>query len=211
MPSSVPIDYSFQGDGILSVKTAMERDFQALKELSTYEKPLLRVWQYERPSITYGYFTPIDKLLTDEAYCHFDIAKRPTGGGILFHMGDCCFSFAVPASSSWYSESIEENYARINNWLLDRLGMGSGGEKPSQTSAREYCQANSTKYDVIYCGKKIAGCAERKTKSGFLHQCALFLEEPDWTLIERALYNGKEVVALMKEQLNFIKGDIIWQ
>ena len=47
------------------------------------------------------------------------LAKRPTGGGIVFHIWDYAFSFLMPSSHPLFSENPLENYRFVNEVVLD--------------------------------------------------------------------------------------------
>lgn len=190
-------------DGRASAILQMERDQALIDSLQKRKRPCLRFYEWERPTITYGYFIdPVKHLRGDSA--SFDIAKRPTGGGILFHVEDFAFSVAVPAHHPRYSENVLENYRFINDIVLQAVRRVCGGcfsledKKEGKGVHQEFCMASPTKYDLLLGGAKIGGSAQRKTKYGFVHQASIFLTLPSWDELEGILHRGKEVVASMK-------------
>ena len=42
------------------------------------------------------------------------LARRPTGGGIIFHLTDFAFSVLIPANHPSFSQNTLENYALVN-------------------------------------------------------------------------------------------------
>ncbi|CAM0116899.1 lipoyl protein ligase domain-containing protein [Rhabdochlamydiaceae symbiont of Dictyostelium giganteum] len=177
----------------------MEYDAELLKTLVPEAKPILHLYDWERPSLTYGFFARPEKLLhLDAVKKHgFDLARRPTGGGVVFHAWDLAFSVLIPAGSSLYSQNTLENYELINQVVFSVVQdfVGSAALMsltPSDTVIQHpeeafFCMARPTKYDLVVGEKKIAGAAQRKMKQGFLHQGTIALQFPDLNLLDELL------------------------
>lgn len=136
-----------------------------------------------------------------------NLAKRPTGGGIIFHLWDLAFSFLVPASHPNFSLNTMENYALVNRMVMQAIASFLGGEVPEllpqeplplDEASRHFCMAKPTQFDVMVGGRKVGGAAQRRTKHGFLHQGTISIAPPDWELIERCLKPGTAVVEAMQ-------------
>ena len=136
-----------------------------------------------------------------------DIAKRPTGGGILFHLNDFVFTVAIPATHKQYHPQVLENYRWINEAvaralsLADRIELARASAPQSVYSS--FCMATPTIYDIIFDGKKIGGSAQRKTKNGYIHQASLFFRSPPWHIIEDILLD-KEAARAMRKNSSFL-------
>src|SRR3990167_7347553 len=94
----------------------MEYDAKLLRDMEPSDIPVLHLYEWEKPSLTYGFFAHPEKLLNLEAVQRhgLDLARRPTGGGVVFHMWDLAFSVLIPSGSSLYSQNTLENYELIN-------------------------------------------------------------------------------------------------
>ncbi len=111
-----------------------------------------------------------------------ELAKRPTGGGLLFHLTDFAFSILIPATHPSYSMNTMENYATVNR-IVERVVRQFMGletdllrkEPTCFTQAHHFCMGKPTKYDVMVGGKKVGGAAQRRTRGGFLHQGTIHL------------------------------------
>lgn len=184
--------------GKRSAKENMELDFALLGDLEDLSSLILHFYDWERPSATYGHFIKPETFLNME-YKNLDLAKRPTGGGIVFHTTDFAFSVLVPKKHPSYSENTLENYAFVNNKVIQALGMGE--LLPNEPDAldeacRHFCMAKPTKYDVMIRNRKVGGAAQRRTQHGYLHQGTIFLKEP-----------GKEFLnAVLLPQTRIIEG-----
>ncbi|MCY3974925.1 MAG: hypothetical protein OXF02_05215 [Simkaniaceae bacterium] len=186
----------------------MEIDRNLLEAMRPGDRPILHLYDWERDSVTYGHFIrPERDLKLDELERRkIDIAKRPTGGGMLFHIGDLTFSVLVPSGSSHFSLDTFANYrfvngavrravARFMSGRLDPpflLGEGQGAPDP------RFCMAKPTPYDVMIRGKKIAGAAQRRKKQGYLHQGSINLAMPDKALLETVIIEPGPILAKME-------------
>ncbi len=111
---------------ILETKAApaeenMQLDAKLLANLEGGERPILHLYEWEKQSATFGYFVkPEDLLDLAEAKKRgLDLARRPTGGGVVFHLWDLAFSVLVPAKSKLFSTNTLDNYNLINQVVKD--------------------------------------------------------------------------------------------
>ncbi len=154
---------------------------EALLEYATV--PAIRFYRWHSPALSFGYFGKF-RDVADYASAR-DLVRRWTGGGIVFHGEDLTYSIVIPASDRAFDESSISIYEKIHRALAEALkGIGkhttvAGGVDPSGTrvetraavSASGYnCFANPVRADVIMDGRKIAGAAQRRTRSGLLQQ-----------------------------------------
>ena len=186
----------------------MKYDADLLKELKN--DPILHLYGWEGPSATHGYFIEPEKHLDLEAMKRHKISlgRRPTGGGIVFHIWDYAFSFLMPSSHPLFSETPIENYRFVNGVVLqvmqeilniqDSIDLIADSFPVRGEDCQNFCMARPTQYDVVYKGYKIAGAAQRKTKNGYLHQGTISLSLPDETILREVLLSKEEVMAAMK-------------
>lgn len=189
-----------------SAKENMERDEKLLAEMHPDGDPILHFYEWQRPAATYGYFMKPEKLFRQTG--GLDIARRPTGGGVLFHLWDLAFSAIIPAHHHGYSDNIMSNYKFINDAvlvavkrLLDQNVSASllpVDPLPLDEHAKHFCFAKPTKYDVMIDGKKIAGAAQRKKRNAYLHQGSISIAPPSFEFLERLLPQETQVIYAMK-------------
>jgi lipoate-protein ligase A len=197
--------------GLSSAEENMQIDTKLLAELDRHENPILRLYDWKGKCATYGYLTkPGEYLDLGKAREEgLDLARRPTGGGIVFHTWDLAFSILVPARSKHFSTNTLDNYAFVNNVVLEAIGLFAKenleasilpeDESPMDAYCKKFCMAQPTKYDVVWQGRKIAGAAQRQTKLGFLHQGTISLKNPDFSFLERVLLPARQVLEAMKK------------
>lgn len=201
--------WKFLDTGIRSAAANMELDSALLSDLKDERDGILHLYDWEKDAATFGHFIEPENFLNMEGIKknNLDLARRPTGGGIIFHNCDFAFSILIPASSPWFSQNPLDNYAFVNNrviWALEQM-MGAEAELLSQEHSaldapcKSFCMAKPTKYDVMIQGKKIGGAAQRKTRHGFLHQGSISIGFLPETYLQEVLAGGTLVIEAMRQ------------
>jgi lipoate---protein ligase len=193
--------------GKRSAAVNMELDAALLLDLKDEREAVLHLYDWEVESATYGHFIdPVNYLNLEGIKRHkLDLAKRPTGGGIVFHNCDLAFSVLVPATSSWFSTNPLDNYEFVNSRVIWAIGQMLGTSAallaeevdPLDECCRNFCMAKPTKYDVMIGGKKVGGAAQRKTRYGFLHQGSIAIGLLPDAYLEEILAGGTQVLEAM--------------
>lgn len=193
--------------GLGSAQGHMLRDAELLRSLTPFSPSYLHHYEWAADSLTYGYFIKPEQLLNLEQVSRdgIQMARRPTGGGLLFHLSDLAFSVLVPASHPWYSVNPLQNYAVINQVVLQTVEQWIGAKLAIQLASEErnegrssFCMAHTTRYDLVFQGRKIGGAAQRRTCDGLLHQASLCLAPPPLERIKHLLRDGDAVAAAMQ-------------
>lgn len=204
MSYSKPMTLKIIDTGKASAQDNMDLDAQLLKDLK--DDPVLHIYEWEEPSATYGHFiNPSKYLNTDQ----IQLGKRPTGGGIIFHVSDWAFSVLVPSSHPKFSLNTLDNYRLINDavkaavqkFLSKHANPHLLQEEPTplDESCRHFCMAKPTVFDVMLGKRKIAGSAQRRVKQGFLHQGSICIAHPDPNLLKSTLLPGTAVFDAMQQ------------
>ncbi len=195
--------------GTQSAEDNMRFDAELLEKADTFSHPILHCYDWTGESATYGYFTdPADLLNLDAAKSlSLHLARRSTGGGIVFHIWDMAFSILVPAHLPEFSTNTLQNYAFVNGAVLSSVKEFLGNAPPLSLTPEDFsawdknclhfCMAKPTKYDVMWEGKKVAGAAQRKTRKGYLHQGTIALLMPSFEYLEKILLPGTKVQEAM--------------
>lgn len=142
--------------------------------------PILRVYGWNRPSVSIGY---VQNYTAAEADPEYAVVRRPTGGGVVYHDRDITYTVAVPASHPIHRLDRMESYHvfhRAVQRALAELGIAASlaAANPSMRlpdRATMKCFVSPTRYDVMGDGKKVAGAAQRRTRDGTLHQGSIAL------------------------------------
>jgi len=142
----------------------------------------LRLYQWDRPSVTIGYFQKISEINTE--YCAeqgYPVVRRATGGRAILHDAELTYSFSSPAKSSLFNGGLLENYAVISNALIEGLkliGINAGISlvKKRNRGDRNPACFKSVSYGEVKVGeKKVIGSAQKKYSDGFLQQGSIML------------------------------------
>lgn len=190
----------------------MALDAALLQDVGQVQLPILHLYEWEEDSATYGHFVTPSDFLNGESVekLGLDLAKRPTGGGIVFHLSDLAFSVLVPAGHPSFSLNPLENYAFVNRhviWAIEQF-LNKNRLKPTllpeeplplDGNCANFCMAKPTKYDVMLEGKKVGGAAQRKTRDGYLHQGSIALGMLSDEYLSTLLKPGTRVLEGMKQ------------
>lgn len=195
--------------GIQTAEENMAFDKKLLESMSPNSAPILHLYDWQRESATYGYFIKPEEFLdrAKAAKRGLDLARRPTGGGIVFHTFDLAFSVLVPANHPGCTENTLENYAFVNNLvqeaiaplLPEKSNLLPQDPVPLDESSRNFCMAKPTIYDVMIQGRKIGGAAQRKKKQGFLHQGTISITPPNLEFLQEVLLPKTRVLEAMQQ------------
>jgi lipoate---protein ligase len=204
------MEWEILDTGSASAEAIMRKDAALLESLSSRCAPILHFYQWEGDSATYGHFVrPYDFLDLEKVKKRgLQLARRPTGGGIVFHAWDLAFSVLVPMSCPFFSMNTLENYALVNNAVLcavrkflkekAELQLTPSDSFELDSDCRRFCMAKPTKYDVMLGARKIAGAAQRRQKGGFLHQGTIALTMPPEDYLRDVLLSGTRVLEAMQ-------------
>lgn len=167
---------------------------------------ILHLYSWPTPTASYGCLVKPEEFL-DTAKSQslgLFLAKRPTGGGIIFHLTDLAFSFLLPSDSPHFSERTEENYLFVNGLVakaLEKHFPRKFSFLKEEAGASRFCMARATKYDIMVEGGKLVGAAQRRTKKGLLHQGSISICPPP-PYIQECLHHN--VYEEMKETSRFL-------
>ncbi len=194
-------------------------DYDLLQGLSSTANPILRFYDWEGDCATYGYFIDPGHYFKSAGVEKYGLhtARRPTGGGIVFHHCDFAFSVLIPAAHPFYGLNTLENYACINNvviqvvhkWLKSALKpvLLTYEDGQDHAQSKHFCMAKPTKYDVMLEGKKVGGAAQRKTRCGFLHQASIALLLPSEEYLQAVLNVEQGVISAMQRHTYPLLGE----
>lgn len=189
-------------DGAATAQEQMDKDERLLCSLKDDKKAILRFYEWMEPSLTYGYFVKLEDHINIEALKQrgVSVAKRPTGGGILFHGLDFAFTVVVPSEHPKFSTASKINYQWINQLIAEALQLPIFYHAEQAPLRDAFCMARPTQYDLVIEGRKIGGCAQRMTTFGLIQQTSLFLFPHDWKLIKELLLDAN-LVGVMQQSV----------
>lgn len=148
--------------------------------------PTLRFYGWRRPALSFGYFGKYADVVA--AKDRRDLVRRWTGGGSVLHGEDLTYALVTPTTEPAAALGPATIYAALHRAVRDTLrSAGEAAELASAAAPKisEACFANPVRDDVMLLGRKIAGAAQRRTRSGFLHQGSIQLPGLDGSFRKR--------------------------
>ena len=149
----------------------MALDETLLESAPETEQAILRFYGWSEPAASFGYFQEISDI---ERATHLrPLVRRPTGGGLVPHDADWTYSVVIPPNHPWYALRASESYERMHQWIQSAFALLAVATELAPCCRKEtpgQCFAGYEKSEVLRFGKKIAGAAQRRTKTGLLIQ-----------------------------------------
>lgn len=149
----------------------MAWDEALLETAASRAQPLLRFYAWTEAAATFGYFQKLQEV--EQMTPLRPLIRRPTGGGVVPHAADWTYSVIVPPTDAWYALAAVESYRRVHDWIkaaFGRLGTPAELAPDGQSGVPGHCFLGAARFDVLSAGMKIAGAAQRRTRSGLLIQ-----------------------------------------
>jgi lipoate-protein ligase A len=170
---------------------------EALLESVEEEGPALRLYAWDQPTLSLGYFQGWRNRLRHPPSSGLPTVRRSTGGGAIVHDHELTYCWVFPAS---LRRSADADYAFFHgSWItaLERAGWNAhlvqthgtaapcgaamAGELsdrgPTSEEPREpfLCFQRRTAQDVVLAGYKILGSAQRRRSGAGLQHGSLIL------------------------------------
>ncbi len=123
--------------------------------------PILRIYGWNKPCVSIGYFQGIDEI--DYEFCRnngIDVVRRITGGGAVFHDSEVTYSFVTKE----FPENILKSYGDICQLVIKALH--------SLGIRAEFSPLN----DVTVNGKKVCGNAQTRKNKTLLQHGTILLD-----------------------------------
>jgi lipoyl(octanoyl) transferase len=139
--------------------------------LSRAQSAILRFYRWNKPAISFGYFVSFAEA--SAAAGDRVMVRRWTGGGIVPHGEDLTYSIIIGSNHDTFSLPSKIIYQRVHAALssaLREIGIVTVLTEVNEPKLSEACFASPVVSDVIENGRKIAGAAQRKTRTGLVHQ-----------------------------------------
>ncbi len=146
--------------------------------------PFLRLYSFNPPAVTIGYHQDPGKVIDVEKLERdgIGLARRITGGRALLHDGELTYCVAASAGSPPFDGSLRETFLGISRALVRALrsvGVQAeiAGGKPGRPggSMTSPCLVSASRHEIVVRGRKIAGNAQRRTRTAFLQHGSILL------------------------------------
>ncbi len=158
----------------------MAVDEALLRTAAQRGQPLLRLYAWDRPAVSFGYFQQYPIKLADR----YALVRRPTGGGIVYHDADTTYTVVVPAGHPLHRLKTQEAYCLIHQAIAVALKSQISNLQSTSLRGQYECFQNPVMGDVVAEGRKLAGGAQRRNKTGMLHQGSITGHVPADRLVQ---------------------------
>ncbi|RJQ19734.1 MAG: lipoate--protein ligase family protein [Nitrospiraceae bacterium] len=144
--------------------------------------PTLRLYQWDNPSVTIGYFQKISDVDID--YCNkksYPVVRRATGGRAVLHDSGLTYSFSSHRDFAPFNGSLLENYRVLSGALvrgLKQTGIDaeiSFEKKRREDSRNPSCFKSMSYGEITVDGRKVVGSAQKRYQNGFMQQGSVML------------------------------------
>ena len=169
--------------------------------------PILRFYQWERPTLSLGYHQSPESLpaIPNPLAQPLDIVRRPTGGRAVLHQASglsADLTYCIVARDLGMNR--RQAYTYLCQFLIDGLRLlgvdadfGDGGRGYIGEAS---CFRTATSADLCWQGKKLVGSAQLWRKQTVLQHGTILLD-PDRSLWEAILPGSSQQVIGLNEIL----------
>ena len=162
----------------------MARDEALMTSVGTGRSPpTLRLYQWEKPTISLGYFQPFaDYEALDPPAGTLAVVRRLTGGGARLHDLELTYSLSLPldhvllesGSKTLYETAHEAITAALRSLEVEATQCGHTDDS-TPTRGPFFCFERRHEYDLLIDGAKVAGSAQRRTHTAVLQHGSIVL------------------------------------
>lgn len=202
-------------DGALIGETNMARDEALLLRVGRGESPpTLRLYEWSEPTVSLGYFQHVsERDALQSPLRDMPVVRRLTGGGAILHDRELTYSLTVPTQHRIAVGRATRLYEIVHDTLIEVLSdlgvtANRDGDCDGSGAAKGpfFCFARRHRLDVLIGNDKLAGSAQRRTRSSILQHGSIIIErrfkqQPAATLVERGVQS-----ALLRERLPVVFG-----
>ncbi|MGQ0535731.1 MAG: lipoate--protein ligase family protein, partial [Methanobacteriota archaeon] len=154
----------------------MARDANLLR----FGIPCLRLYAWERPTVSLGYAQPPGVVDADAAKAEgVDVVRRPTGGGAILHtVSEVTYAVVLPRGHPGLPEDVPGSAAAVSRGValaLEELGA-TPEIRDAPASEEALCYLRPGGLSVTVGGRKVSGAAQRRTASHVLQHGTVIVD-----------------------------------
>jgi len=149
--------------------------------------PVLRLYSWERPTLSLGYFQNYKRVVCEPFCVHnkIDVVRRITGGRAVLHHYEVTYAVVAPLQHVFEKRSLQETYQLIAEAL--NLGLQNFGvDQPSifagdtgvtrRESHPPQCFVSMSQYEHASNSRKVIGSAQKRSRDRFLQHGSILLD-----------------------------------
>jgi len=179
----------------------MAFDCETLRRVGdNQQQPTLRFFRFKEPTASYGRLQTLD-YLSSKIPSGWPAVRRPTGGGMVLHDNDLCFSLVWRRGEPPVPSRFRDQYRWIHDIVLNALKpLAPGTSMATCRDCAPAAEAFETRecftapvvFDLILNKTKILGGALRHERAASLYQGSVQGFPPD--VVEPLLHTAFEQV-----------------
>jgi lipoate-protein ligase A len=163
----------------------MARDEALMTRIGTGDSPpTLRLYQWDPPTISLGYFQRYaDYEALGPPAGELAVVRRLTGGGAILHDRELTYSLTLPIGHRLLAAGPNHLYELAHEAVMACMKLLGAESRPSgftddSGAARGpfFCFARRHALDVLIGDDKLAGSAQRRTRTAVLQHGSIILE-----------------------------------
>ena len=151
----------------------------------------LHIYSWEPKCISLGYSQKMDRLIDGRRARElgWDVVRRPTGGGIVFHNeAEVTYSLVTAIENPVLPKGLVSSYKRVSEAVvlgLNKMGVEAKIRNPKSEirNKSHLCFSYPAEYEIVVDGpstslgasKKIVGSAQKRGKRALLQQGSIFV------------------------------------
>lgn len=141
----------------------------------------LRLYRWQRPTVSLGYFQDYQPESIPEHLRSLDVVRRLSGGGAILHHHELTYSCSVPPEHP-LAKIPAEIYRRVHECLMDSLRERGvvcamrGASLAFPQGEPFLCYSRGDENDVLCQGHKIIGSAQRRRRGAVLQHGSILLK-----------------------------------
>jgi len=167
----------------LDGETNMSRDAAMLQSAVDDGKCALRLYEWDRPTLSLGYFQKPEIIPSE--FDQLPTVRRISGGGAILHHHELTYACAIPARHTLASDPTSL-YRVIHDRIVAVLAefdfnvCSRGQVAIRQLNEPFLCFLREDPHDLVIDGHKVLGSAQRRRKGAVLQHGSLLLRESEF-------------------------------
>lgn len=143
-----------------------------------FAPPTLRLYSWNRPSLTLGCFQKASDINIEYCRRHdIPVVRRPTGGRAILHGDELTYSFSAKTDLGPFSHGLLDSYRRISiafSRAFKKIGVTVESKKEREEgralSRNPLCFQSSSYGEILAGNKKLMGSAQKRWDDCLLQQ-----------------------------------------
>jgi lipoate-protein ligase A len=155
----------------------MAADEVLLEHVAATGRPALRLYTWDPPTLSLGYFQPVAGRLADPRLAALPVVRRPTGGGAIVHHHELTYGLALPTGPlqrgvHWACRMHDVIRAALGSYAVPAAAC-AGGQETGRGAF--LCFQHQTPGDVLLAAHKVVGSAQRRRAGALLQHGSILL------------------------------------